>query len=122
MASKEHPVALDVDSQCTTCKLQLCICAERGLDGSWTTGSFSLKPSTEIKDDQVNSPQHYKLGNLNVEAVDVVEALLTPEEFRGWLKGNRIKYCLRAGKKDNESQDLEKECWFAKRLIEKNKQ
>jgi hypothetical protein len=29
-----------------------------------------------------------------------MEAVLTPEEFRGYMKGNIIKYSLRQGKKD----------------------
>ncbi len=70
-----------------------------------------------MTNDNVHSPKHYKLGQLNVEVIDVIENVLTPEEFRGFLKGNRIKYCLRSGKKENESEDLEKECWYAKRLV-----
>ena len=31
----------------------------------------------------------------------VMQALLTPEEFRGFLKGNMIKYAMRQGKKDS---------------------
>jgi hypothetical protein len=32
----------------------------------------------------------------------VMESLLTPEEFIGFLKGNVIKYSLRQGKKDSD--------------------
>lgn len=37
-------------------------------------------------------------------------AVLTPEEFKGWCKGNALKYSLRAGRKDpaKEVQDLAK--------------
>jgi hypothetical protein len=31
-----------------------------------------------------------------------MEATLTPEEFIGYLKGNCIKYGMRAGKKDSD--------------------
>ena len=30
------------------------------------------------------------------------------EEYKGWCKGNALKYLFRAGKKDNEVQDLSK--------------
>ena len=45
--------------------------------------------------DAVNSPKHYKLRGLDVESVDVIKATLTPEEFKGWLKGNAMKYLFR---------------------------
>lgn len=60
--------------------------------------------------DEVNSPDHYKLNGLNIEAVDVVKAVLTEEEFKGWCRGNALKYLMRAGKKDKnkEKQDFAK--------------
>ena len=47
---------------------------------------------------------HYK--NMGVQPWTVMEALLTKEEFVGYLKGNLIKYAMRQGKKD--SPDAEK--------------
>ena len=58
--------------------------------------------------DMVHSPSHYKLKGLNIESVDVFRAVLTNEEYIGWCKGNALKYLFRAGKKDNEVQDLSK--------------
>ena len=60
--------------------------------------------------DEVHNPNHYKLNGLNIEAVDVVKAVLTEEEFKGWCRGNALKYLMRAGKKDNskEKQDFAK--------------
>jgi len=43
---------------------------------------------------------HYK--DMPLQPWDVMEAVLTPEEFRGYLKGNIIKYALRQGKKDSD--------------------
>lgn len=59
-------------------------------------------------DDAVKSPKHYKLPGLNIESIDVLRAALTPEEFKGFCKGNALKYLIRAGKKDDELQDLKK--------------
>lgn len=42
--------------------------------------------------------QHYKA--MEVQPWDVMEAVLTREEFIGFLKGNIIKYSMRAGRKD----------------------
>lgn len=65
---------------------------------------------TDTMNDAVHHPQHYTLPGLAVESVDVIRAVLTPEEFKGWCKGNALKYSLRAGRKDptKEVQDLAK--------------
>lgn len=44
--------------------------------------------------------QHYK--EMGMQPWDVMEAVLTPEEFVGFLKGNIIKYSMRQGKKDSD--------------------
>lgn len=64
----------------------------------------------DTMNDAVHHPQHYTLPGLTVESVDVIRAVLTPEEFKGWCKGNALKYSLRAGRKDpaKEVQDLAK--------------
>lgn len=71
--------------------------------------------------DAVNSPKYYKLRGLDVESVDVIKATLTPEEFKGWLKGNAMKYLFRLGKKDDEAQDAKKAIkyleWLVKELM-----
>ena len=64
----------------------------------------------ESMNDAVHHPSHYTLPGLAIESVDVIRAVLTPEEFKGWCKGNALKYSLRAGRKDpaKEVQDLAK--------------
>nr|DAV07602.1 MAG TPA: nucelotide kinase [Caudoviricetes sp.] len=63
--------------------------------------------------DNVNSPNHYKLTGLDVEVIDVIRAFISPEEFKGYCKGNVIKYVTRENKK-NEMEDLRK----AKKYLE----
>jgi hypothetical protein len=41
---------------------------------------------------------HYK--DMPVQPWTVMEAVLTHDEFIGFLKGNCIKYCMRQGRKD----------------------
>lgn len=65
---------------------------------------------------QVNKPAHYQTES-GMEAIDVIEAFLTPEEARGFRKGNSIKYILRAGKKDCKIQDLQKALWYLHREV-----
>jgi hypothetical protein len=71
---------------------------------------------TTIISDPINHPEHYKVGG--IETIDFIRAKLTPEEFRGYLKGNVMKYVSRAGHKDNALEDAGKLAWYAKRLAE----
>lgn len=64
--------------------------------------------------DMVNNPPHYQLGN-GMEAIEMIEALLTEEEFRGYLKGNDLKYMIREPHKGNSEQDVAKSIWYAER-------
>lgn len=49
-------------------------------------------------DDLQVSGNHYK--DMPIQPWHVMEAVLSPEEFRGFLRGNVIKYALRAGRKE----------------------
>lgn len=80
------------------------------IDTASTGVSVADGKPMDIMNDEVHHPQHYTLPGLDVESVDVIRAVLTPEEFKGWCKGNALKYSLRAGRKDpaKEVQDLAK--------------
>ena len=43
-----------------------------------------------ISKDVVNNPEHYNQGK--IECIDSIEAMLTKEEFIGYLRGNSHKY------------------------------
>lgn len=63
------------------------------------------------KDKIVNHPDHYNQGG--IETIKLIELLLTPEEFRGYLKGNIIKYRDRAGFKTPDPKiDYGKAEWY----------
>ena len=51
--------------------------------------------------------KHYELWE-GFEAIDVIKLVLTDEEYKGFLKGNILKYQLRLGKKDDVSKEIEK--------------
>jgi|TARA_R100000479_G_scaffold164398_1_gene103251 hypothetical protein len=68
--------------------------------------------------DIVNHPPHYKLNSKGIECIDAIEATLTPEEFRGYLRGQVIKYIWRCNYKGKRLEDLEKAEWYLKRYIE----
>ena len=60
---------------------------------------------------------HYK--DMGMQPWHVMQAVLTPEEFRGYLKGNVIKYAMRAGKKA-DSDDTGKAKHYQHKLDEFN--
>lgn len=55
--------------------------------------------------DTIFNPKHYMQGSH--ECIDEIKAMLSPEEFKGFLKGNIIKYRYRANLK-NGKEDLAK--------------
>ena len=71
------------------------------------------KPTTISEPDMVNSPPHYQ-GD-GIECIDAIRAALTPEEFRGYVKGNALKYIWREKHKGGD-QDLEKAAWYLNRI------
>nr|WP_279091362.1 DUF3310 domain-containing protein [Comamonas thiooxydans] len=66
-------------------------------------------------DDRQVGGSHYK--DMPMQPWDVMQAVLTPEEFRGYLKGNVIKYAMRAGRKDG-SDDAGKAQHYRQKLAE----
>ena len=65
--------------------------------------------------DNVNHPPHYK-GNGDIECIDAIRAALTDEEWRGYCKGNVLKYCWRAEYKGG-SEDYQKAKWYLDKLV-----
>ena len=62
----------------------------------------------------VDHPEHYQANG--IEAIDVIEGFNL-----NFNLGNAIKYILRADKKGNKKQDLEKSVWYLNRELEKFK-
>ena len=66
--------------------------------------------------DPVNHPAHYNSGS--VECIDAIQSALTPEEFRGHCRATAIKYLYRAGKKNDENEDVQKAIWYLNKFLE----
>jgi hypothetical protein len=60
------------------------------------------------------NPAHYQKGG--VECIEAIEASMSKEAFKGFLKGNCIKYIYRYENK-NGAEDLRKAEWYLLRLI-----
>lgn len=65
--------------------------------------------------DPVNYPEHYRSGS--IECIDAIQAAMTPEEFRGYLKGNVLKYTWRERLKGGR-ESLAKARWYIDKLLE----
>ena len=64
--------------------------------------------------DNVERPMHYAIGS--IECIDAIEAQLSTEEFRGYLKGNVIKYLWREKHKGGV-ESLKKAKWYLNKII-----
>jgi CHASE3 domain sensor protein len=65
--------------------------------------------------DPVNSPSHYAQGG--IESIEAIQASMSGEAFKGFLKGNCQKYLWRYEHK-NGKEDLLKCQWYLNKLIE----
>lgn len=65
--------------------------------------------------DVVNHPGHYTQGG--VECIQAIRASMAPNEYRGYLKGNIMKYLWRYDRK-NGVEDLKKASVYLNWLID----
>lgn len=68
----------------------------------------------ESEIDPVNHPSHYGGENNPLEVINIIE-----HYDLNFNLGNVIKYCLRAGKKDELIQELKKAQWYINREIQR---
>lgn len=97
------------------------LCGKEGV--YWFSEYFELaedepdvKEDTQEVSDNVNSPKHY--ASQSIECIVAMEAMLSKEEFIGYLRGNIFKYQWRY-KQKNGMEDLKKAQWYQSKLIEK---
>lgn len=62
--------------------------------------------------DNVNHPFHYQTER-GMEAIDVIEAFFSTN----YHLGNAFKYMSRAGKKNDEREDIQKAIWYLNRYL-----
>ena len=70
----------------------------------------------KVRQDIINSPGHY--ADSTIECIDAMQAMMTPEQFIGYLRGNVFKYQWRYEKK-NGIEDLKKAQWYLDKLVSK---
>lgn len=81
--------------------------------------SIKANGHCHIEDASAPTTKHYDehyASMIGLEPIELMQLVLTYDEFIGFLKGNIIKYTLRAGKKQGEA--AEKDLAKAKRYTE----
>ena len=90
-----------------------------GPNNTWALTELGVEmlngEGAEPVEDVVNHPAHYTKGG--IECIDAIRAALTPEEFRGYCKGNAIKYSWRERHKGG-NEDLKKASWYLTKISE----
>ena len=75
--------------------------------------SLSIRKPKKV--DPVEQPDHYNKGA--IEAIEAIKASMPEQEFKGYLKGNALKYLWRYDYKGKPVEDLRKCRWYIDRLI-----
>ena len=69
--------------------------------------------------DNIN-PDHYKKGG--IETIEYQQAKMSKEEFKGYLKGNALKYVsrewLKSEKLTDKIDDCKKAIWYLEQMIQ----
>ena len=82
---------------------------------------LSLNDATPEDWDRVSRPKHYSSQNPkfpDLECIDSIQASMSSEGFKGYLKGCVLKYMWRYEDKDEPKQDLEKAQECLRRLLQ----
>jgi protein 1.7 len=75
---------------------------------------WTIEKESNMKNDNVNSPAHYKQGG--IECIEAIKASMSEEGFRDYLKGNVMKYIWRYEHKGKAIEDIEKAIWYLNKL------
>ena len=77
--------------------------------------SYAAEAEKEAED-MVTAPSHYNTGN--IECIDAIEESMSSIAFKGYLKGNCMKYLWRYDYKGKQVEDLKKAGWYLQKLTE----
>lgn len=83
-----------------------------GLVVDWIERNLAATEAVET----VNHPSHYNQGG--IECVDAIHAMLTAEEYRGFIKGTVVCYVWRE-KFKNGNEDLRKSIWWLEDVLKR---
>lgn len=75
-----------------------------------------MSPPSPTEDGTAAGAAHYNA--LPIQPIELMQTLLTEAEFTGFLKGNVIKYAMRAGHKGDSEKDVKKAKQYSEWLEE----
>ncbi len=75
---------------------------------------MAMKEAHTLSEDVVNNPKHYNTGN--IECIEAIEESMSSVAFKGYLKGNCMKYLWRYDYKGKQVEDLNKATWYLNKL------
>lgn len=75
-----------------------------------------MAENTRESTGNVEHPAHYG-SRTGMECIDAIRAALDPREFRGYCKGNALKYVWRESGKGHD-EDLMKAAWYLREAVE----
>ena len=107
---------------CNTCKhsssnnIDKTLCWQRDPKLKECADSGNCSMWEPIPTDEIENPAHYTSGE--IACIDAIRAALTEEEFRGYCKGNILKYIWREKHKSGE-KDIQKAGRYIKFMEEK---
>lgn len=81
----------------------------------WTNGEVGDDDANEDVGEDLTNPSYYNVEGAS-QPIEDMKALMTPEQFEGFLWGNIIKYSKRFGRKGDKILTLGKIIWYADRL------
>ena len=70
----------------------------------------------EGMEDMVGAPYHYNTGN--IECIEAIEESMSSVAYKGYLKGNCMKYLWRYDYKGKQVEDLQKAGWYLNKLTD----
>jgi len=82
----------------------------------WEDESLEDIIARQDEEDMVGKPKHYNSGN--IECIDAIEESMSSHAFKGYLKGNCMKYLWRYDYKGKQVEDLQKAGWYLNKLTE----
>ena len=90
---------------------------EEGRQAAWAAYSVPAEEEAEeYQEDNVCNPEHYNTGN--IECIEAIEESMSSVAYKGYLKGNSMKYLWRYDYKGKQVEDLQKCQWYLARLTQ----
>jgi len=106
--------SLDDYWKCPHCACSNVFDARYRVVGHTPTQNYETECRTNLPKDKIN-PDHYQKGG--IEAIDVMKAVSTPQEFRAYLRLTAMKYLYRLDSKDEPITNAKKAQWYIDRLV-----